>query len=53
MISNGCSVQLSSAFDTHKDFKSVQFSSFERKELQVCRFKNYDITYGLFARAVS
>lgn len=48
-----CANELSSAYDSHNDFKGMQINGFVRKELQVCRFKNYDITYGLFAKAIS
>ncbi|CAG2163532.1 unnamed protein product [Oppiella nova] len=45
-----CANELSTSFNAHKEFRDVEFQGFDRKELQVCRFKNYDITYGLYAK---
>ncbi|XP_054163506.1 S-adenosylmethionine decarboxylase proenzyme-like [Oppia nitens] len=45
-----CANELSSAYNSHKEFQDIEFQNFYRKELQVCRFKNYEITYGLFAK---
>lgn len=33
--------------------QAVEFSSYQRKEIQYCNFKNYDLTYALFAKAPS
>lgn len=45
--------ELSTAANIDQELKGAHFSGFKRKELQFCRFKNYNITYGLFAKAVS
>ncbi|XP_053206564.1 S-adenosylmethionine decarboxylase proenzyme-like isoform X2 [Panonychus citri] len=36
-----------------QDYRSLTFNGFMSKELQFCHFKNYDLTYGLFAKAPS
>lgn len=36
-----------------KDKLGDAFQAFKRKELQMSRVKNYDLTYGLFAKAPS
>jgi len=41
------------AANTHQDCRTAYFNGYQRKELQLCRFKNYDLTYGLFAKAPS
>lgn len=43
----------SMAINTHKESHSSEFCNYCRKELQFCRFKNYDLTYSLFAKAPS
>ncbi|XP_067120562.1 S-adenosylmethionine decarboxylase proenzyme-like isoform X1 [Centruroides vittatus] len=45
--------KLSLAINTHNEFHCAEFRNYCRTELQFCRFKNYDLTYTLFAKAPS
>lgn len=45
--------QLSVAAKGMKESCNTEFRSYNRKELQVCRFNTYDLTYALFAKAPS
>ncbi|KAH9382177.1 hypothetical protein HPB48_010456 [Haemaphysalis longicornis] len=45
--------QLSVAAKGMKESCNTEFRSYNRKELQVCRFNAYDLTYALFAKAPS
>ncbi|XP_035212859.1 S-adenosylmethionine decarboxylase proenzyme-like isoform X2 [Stegodyphus dumicola] len=45
--------KLSVAANTHRLYHSMDFHGFCRKELQFSHFKNYDLTYALFAKAPS
>ncbi|XP_067118349.1 S-adenosylmethionine decarboxylase proenzyme-like [Centruroides vittatus] len=48
-----CNKLLSLAINTHNEFHCAEFRNYCRTELQFCRFKNYDLTYTLFAKAPS
>lgn len=45
--------KLSVAAETHSHYEKVEFKGFGREELQYSHFKNYDLTYALFAKAPS
>jgi len=46
--------QASTAAECMQDYRSLTFGDYASKELQFCRLsKNYDLTYGLFAKAPS
>ncbi|KAG0415969.1 hypothetical protein HPB47_006845 [Ixodes persulcatus] len=45
--------KLSVAAKGMKENCNTEFRSYSRKELQVCRFNSYDLTYALFAKAPS
>ncbi|XP_064489325.1 S-adenosylmethionine decarboxylase proenzyme-like [Ornithodoros turicata] len=45
--------KLSMAAKGMKENCNTEFRSYNRKELQVCRFNSYDLTYALFAKAPS
>ncbi|XP_074604405.1 S-adenosylmethionine decarboxylase [Brevipalpus obovatus] len=46
--------EASMAAECMQDYRSLTFSDYASKELQFCRLsKNYDLTYGLFAKAPS
>uniref|UniRef100_A0A131X8Z0 S-adenosylmethionine decarboxylase proenzyme n=1 Tax=Hyalomma excavatum TaxID=257692 RepID=A0A131X8Z0_9ACAR len=45
--------KLSVAAKGMKESCNTEFHSYNRKELQVCRFNAYDLTYALFAKAPS
>lgn len=45
--------KLSVAANSHALYRSIEFQNFQRKELQFSHFKNYDLTYALFAKAPS
>lgn len=46
-------MQLSVAAKGMKENCNTEFRNYSRKELQVCRFNTYDLTYALFAKAPS
>lgn len=41
------------AFNNIHEYKSTSFSGYRREELQFSKFKNYELTYGNFAREPS
>ncbi|RWS28764.1 S-adenosylmethionine decarboxylase proenzyme-like protein [Leptotrombidium deliense] len=41
------------ASESLQDYRNLTFYGYSSKELQICHFKNYDLTYGLFAKAPS
>lgn len=45
--------KLSVAAKGMKENCNTEFRNYNRKELQVCRFNSYDLTYALFAKAPS
>ncbi|KAG9510876.1 S-adenosylmethionine decarboxylase proenzyme [Fragariocoptes setiger] len=45
--------EASVAFNNSYEYKSSSFNDYRREELQFCRFKNYELTFGTFAREPS
>ncbi|RWS04507.1 S-adenosylmethionine decarboxylase proenzyme-like protein [Dinothrombium tinctorium] len=41
------------ASESLQEYRNVKFHGYSKKELQICHLKNYDMTYGLFAKAPS